>query len=285
MKSTITDLIKANSSTLIYGMSGWGKSQIVETAAEELGMKCQILSLAGVAPEDFGIPAVRDNYYDYLPPRWAYGFHKSGEDFVLFLDEITQATIQVMHAIYPIVLDKRIAGLHLPKMRIIAASNYDHENPHLTSIMKPLLNRFDVEIKIEEDFGQSLVDDFWKYIENKYPDLKSVIKKLKANSISTNPRAYEVGLQFMRNNPNADNTSKFLVFKKAFGDLARVVMDEIKQKIVHNETNDDTRLKQASFAYRHKALSIGGVLRLSPSKEDITRAFNLSPEEMECVFI
>lgn len=285
MKSTITDLLKSNTSALIYGMSGWGKSQIVEQASAELGMKCQILSLAGVAPEDFGIPTVRDGYYEYLPPKWAHDYYKSGEDFVLFLDEITQATIQVMHAVYPLVLERRIGGLHLPNMRIIAASNYDHENPHLTTIMKPLLNRFEVEIKIEEDFGQSMVDDFWQYISNKYPEQNQIINILHANAITTNPRAYESGIRFLQDSPKATNIAKLLVFKKAFGDLASVIMEKFKQEVIESETDDDKRLKQASFAYRNRVLMFNGVMKMNPSQADISYVYNLSGEEKECVFI
>lgn len=285
MKSTIIDLLKSNTSTIIYGMSGWGKSQIIEQSSAMLGMKCQILSLAGVAPEDFGIPTIREGYYEYLPPKWAYDYYKSGEDFVLFLDEITQATIQVMHAIYPLVLEKRIGGLYLPNMRIIAASNYDHENPHLTNIMKPLLNRFDVEIKIEEDFGQSMIDDFWKYIEYKYPNQHLLFNKLKSNSITTNPRAYEAGIKFIEENPKANNIAKLLVFKKSFGDLAAVLLDKIKQNIIENETDDDSRLKKASFAYKNKIVTMDGFMKMNPSKEEIAAIYNLTTEEKECVFI
>lgn len=285
MKSTITDLLKSNTSAIIYGMSGWGKSQIIEQSAQDLGMKCQILSLAGVAPEDFGIPTVREGYYEYLPPKWAYDYYKSGDNFVLFLDEITQATIQVMHAVYPLVLERRIGGLHLPNMRIIAASNYDHENPHLTTIMKPLLNRFEVEIKIEEDFGQGMVDDFWEYIIKKYPQQEQVIHILQNNIISTNPRAYESGIRFIQDNPKATNIAKLLVFKKAFGDLTSVVIEKFKQEIIENETDDDARIKQASFAYRNKVVLLKGIMKMNPSKEQIADAYNLSSEEKECVFI
>lgn len=285
MKSTITDLLKSNTSTIIYGMSGWGKSQIIEQSSKELDMKCQILSLAGVAPEDFGIPTVRDGYYEYLPPKWAYDFYKTGENFVLFLDEITQATIQVMHAIYPLILEKRIGGLHLPNMRIIAASNYDHENPHLTTIMKPLLNRFEVEIKIEEDFGQSMVDDFWEYIGGKYSEQNTIINMLRNNSISTNPRAYESGIRFMQENPKATDMAKLFVFRKAFGELANMIIEEFKQEIIENETNDDARLKKASFAYRNKVVFLKGLMKINPSNEDISDAYSLTSEEKECVFI
>lgn len=285
MKDTIKGLLSSNTNTILYGKSGWGKSQIVEQCAQELNMKCHILSLAGVAPEDFGIPAVREGYYEYLPPKWAMECYNTQENFVLFLDEITQATVQVLHAIYPLVLNKRIGGLVLPNMRIIAASNYDHENPHLTSIMTPLLNRFDVEIRIEEDFGQSLANDFWAYIEPKYPTIKHITDKLKANQIITNPRAYEAGFKYLVQNPSANKDSMHIVLRKSFGDLCPVVTREIKQKIVSNESDVSVRLKRASFCYRNNLLAIDGVGIQSPTKEQIIYAFNLSPEEQECVFV
>lgn len=285
MKETITHLLKSNINTILYGKSGWGKSQIIEQSACELGMKCQILSLAGVAPEDFGIPAVREGYYEYLPPKWAVDFYNSGEDFVLFLDEITQATIQVMHAIYPLVLERRIGGLTLPNMRIIAASNYDHENPHLTTIMKPLINRFDAEIRIEEDFGQSMIDDFWAYISGKYPNQINIINLLKKNAITTNPRAYEAGLRFIKDATGGPQIAKHIMFRKSFGDMAGVVLREIEQDIVENETFDNARLKAASFAYQRKVVTKNGVLKMNPSLDEISDVFELSEEEKESVFI
>lgn len=285
MKEVMKDLIKSNANTLVHGMSGWGKSQVIEQSAKELGMKCHILSLAGVAPEDFGIPTVKDGFYEYLPPKWAYDAHKSGEDFVLFLDEMTQATIQVMHAIYPIVLEKRIGGLHLPNMRVIAASNYDHENPNLTTVMKPLLNRFAVRLNIEADFGQVLVDDFWKYISAKYPAQLDTIELLKQNTITTNPRAYENGLRFLDREPNANPVTRNLVLREAFGDLAAVVQKEVVQDIITNETHDDARLRKAAFAYKHKIISKDWVMQMNPTKKEIIEQFQLTEEEQDIVFI
>ncbi len=248
-------------------------------------MKCVLLSLAGVAPEDFGIPSVKDGYYDYLPPKWAFDFHKTGENFVLFLDEITQATIQVLHAIYPVVLDKRIGGLSLPNMRVIAASNYDHENPNLTTIMQPLLNRFAVEINIEEDFAQSIISDFWVYIKNRYPAQEKLSELLFKNIITTNPRAYESGYKFLNENPLADAVTKALVCRKAFGDMAPVVMNLYDQEIVVSETHDQERLKGAAFAFRNNITVSQGVMNMKPSREDIIDLFKLSKEEAEIVFI
>lgn len=285
MKETITNLLRSNTTTIIYGMSGWGKSQIVEQAAKELNMDCKILSLAGVAPEDFGIPAVKEGYYEYLPPKWVVDFYESGKDFVLFLDEITQATIQVMHAVYPLVLNKRIGDFCLPKMRVIAASNYDYENPHLTTIMKPLLNRFDVELKIEEDFGQTMVDDFWAYISGKYQGQISLIEMLKSNVIATNPRAYEAGINFLQNNPGASDITKLVICRKAFGELANVVLSGYKQDVTTNETHDQDRVMKAGFAYKNNVIAMGGALKMNPSRDEIAKYFNLSDEEKECVFI
>jgi len=285
MKESTKHFIDANISVLVYGNSGWGKTQIVKQCAEELNMKCYVLSLAGVAPEDFGIPSTQKTHYQYLPPKWAYNFHKSQESFVLFLDEITQATVQVMHAIYPLVLEKRVGDLHLPNMRIIAASNHEYENQNLTPIMQPLLNRFDVIVDLEKDFGDTLSQNFWKYIKSKYKNLDNVIDVLFDQQITTNPRAYEVGFNFIQNNPQASKQQKMLVLRRSFGDLAPVVLKNLKQEIIENETNDNSRIRHAARAFKNKMLFVDGKFEINPTKELISNIYNLSEEEKASAFI
>lgn len=144
MITKIQECIKHNLPLLIFGKSGWGKTAMVEQAGEALNMEVVKLSLALSLPEDIGgIPAPKGESFQYRLPQW---FHsRKNKAFVLFLDEINQASVQVLHAIYSLVHERRLHHVTNPEMRIVAAGNMEDENPHLTEIMTPLLKRFYVE--------------------------------------------------------------------------------------------------------------------------------------------
>jgi hypothetical protein len=126
------------------------------------------LPLAGVSPEDIGgMPRPNDaknpTAFRYLAPQWFDD--NRDKDFVLFLDEFNQASIDTMHAMFYLVNDRMTAGQKNPKMRIVAAGNTEDENEFLTPIPKPLRDRFVYQIKWSGDIDASI-----KYLTQKYPD-------------------------------------------------------------------------------------------------------------------
>lgn len=54
LKNTLGHQLRVRKNTLIFGQSGWGKSQIVEQVAEELGYELVKLTASTKVPEDFG---------------------------------------------------------------------------------------------------------------------------------------------------------------------------------------------------------------------------------------
>lgn len=185
MKQTIRRSIEANIPLLILGKSGWGKSSIIKQTCSEMGLPLVDLRCASLLPEDImGIPQISEDKrsYSFLPPHWA--IENSEKDFVLFLDEINQGTVQVLHAIYRVVLDREISEIKLPRMRIIAAGNKNEENPLLTELMTPLLKRFYV-VDWECDHNAAC-----EYLNDKYD--------VKLQEIYTTPRETEMGLIFWK---------------------------------------------------------------------------------------
>jgi MoxR-like ATPase len=141
MSNLILNALKSDLPLLIKGKSGWGKTSLVEQAGETLGVEVVKLSLALSLPEDIGgIPSPKGDSFTYLLPDWFYSRRDS--EFILFLDEINQAAPQTLHAIYSLVQERRLHGVTNPRMKVMAAGNLNEENPHLTEIMQPLLNRF-----------------------------------------------------------------------------------------------------------------------------------------------
>lgn len=141
VKSLIRKCVENDLPLLMIGKSGWGKTSLVDTVGEELGMDVVKLSLALCLPEDVGgIPSPQGNSFTYLLPDWFES--RKDKEFILFLDEINQASPQVLHAIYGLVQERRLHNTVNPKMHVVAAGNRAEENAHLTDIMQPLLNRF-----------------------------------------------------------------------------------------------------------------------------------------------
>ena len=70
---------------------------MIQQVAEELGLKLIDFRLSEVLPEDIvGIPKVKDDYYEYVPPKWLYDVvNNPDKKYLLFLDEITQGTPEV----------------------------------------------------------------------------------------------------------------------------------------------------------------------------------------------
>ena len=57
-------VLKSKKNILLFGKSGWGKSQIVKKYCEDHGLKLKIISLASKIPEAIGcIPHATDKGY------------------------------------------------------------------------------------------------------------------------------------------------------------------------------------------------------------------------------
>lgn len=141
MKDFIQKAVKNDLPILLFGRSGWGKTEMVEQVGVSLKMDVVKVSLALSLPEDVGgIPCPSGDTFRYLLPDWFYS--RKDDEFILFLDEINQASPQVLHSIYSLVQERRLHNVTNKKMRVVAAGNLAEENVHLTEIMQPLLNRF-----------------------------------------------------------------------------------------------------------------------------------------------
>lgn len=140
---TIRAGLMADLPLMIFGKSGWGKTEILMSEASKLGLETYKLSLALSLPEDVGgipSPSPCKSHFTYLLPEWFES--RKDKSFVLFLDEINQAAPQTLHSIYSLVQERRLHNVTNKNMKIVAAGNFSEENPHLTEIMQPLLNRF-----------------------------------------------------------------------------------------------------------------------------------------------
>lgn len=241
--------IKNNIPMLITGDTGSGKSSIVKAVAQELGYDLYDLRLAGILPEDIGgLPRPQGDYYEYLMPKWFK--ERLGKPFVLFLDEINQASIQVLHALYGVVLDRMVAGVKNPEMRIVAACNDFKENEYVTDLMKPLRARFPVDIVHEPD-----KQEVKNILIKKYPQHEEIVDIVQKSGKNISPRELEFGLSMID-----AGLVDVKILQKCFYELTSNVIKKIYIK--RNELSEDSenaKIKDAVSKIKAGSVMFGGV--------------------------
>lgn len=133
--------LAANSSVLLLGDPGVGKSAIISDLAKKLQMPLHILIGSTLDPTDVGgLPVVINGQVDRQPMR---AIREAAEKpVILFLDEISAAPLPVQAAFLRLILE-RVAGdveLH-PETRVVAAANPPEQAPGGFDLSAPLMGR------------------------------------------------------------------------------------------------------------------------------------------------
>ena len=179
---------------MVEGEPGTGKSEIIEHFARVEELRLLRLPLHQMEATDFlGPPSFSGDFSTYAAPRWLWELTEagaqSGDDsgagvrsqgsggVLVFLDELPQATPQVMHAISSIILGRTvgIAGLPLAKgIRFVAAGNRASDGAYAAPLGTHLLSRLiKVSIKVS-------LEDWREYARDRGVDPR-VIAFLSAN--------------------------------------------------------------------------------------------------------
>lgn len=201
----IKEALIYNIPTLFYGEKGWGKTQLINQVSRELNYECITLLLADVLPEDLsGIPTINkelqqvDKYLLNTLKKVENNL-KNGIQTVLFLDEITQCSPQVMNCLYYLIENRRIGINEYPELRIIGATNYDEESDYLSQMPLPLIDRFYITNWVND------ANEINKYINNKYNldfdyslFLISEIKNKVNFKKTCNPRSIEKTIKYYK---------------------------------------------------------------------------------------
>ena len=144
------DAIKGKSDFFVQGEAGWAKTALVTQMANTCGYTVITVYLDKAVPEDLdGLPAVREDKNRQSGivqvralPVWAqYMLDRPNEKFLLFFDEMNQATSDVMHSLMPIVLKHVIGGIEFDNYFCGGAGNMSYEDNTLESIPKALMSR------------------------------------------------------------------------------------------------------------------------------------------------
>jgi hypothetical protein len=137
----VAPILPRETSVLLRGAHGIGKSQVVRQIAKGFGLPVTDRRLSQMSEGDMiGLPSTDGEVTRFNPPEWYKDACK--RPVCLFLDELNRATPEVMQAAFQIVLDRELNGWQLhPDTRVFAAVNTG--GSYTVNEMDPaLLDRF-----------------------------------------------------------------------------------------------------------------------------------------------
>ena len=128
-------------SLLLLSPPGTGKSEMVQQAALEAGLRCRTLLGTQIAPEDVsGVPKIVGERSVFCPPRLI--LPEGSEPFCLFLDELPSCTPDVQKAFHSLLLERRLGEHALPcGSWVIAAGNRLEDRALVRALSSTLVNR------------------------------------------------------------------------------------------------------------------------------------------------
>lgn len=143
--------IVARKNFFVQGEAGWAKSAVIKQMAKKAGFTVITVFLDKALPEDLdGLPAVREDkrrvgrvVQEKAMPVWAqYMYDHPKTKFLLFFDELNQASNDVLKALMPIShKDRVICGHEFKNYFCGAAGNLKTEND-LEDLPRPVMARF-----------------------------------------------------------------------------------------------------------------------------------------------
>jgi len=137
----VSTKLPVDTSVLLRGNHGIGKSQVVRQVAKHFGLEVIDRRLSQMSEGDMiGLPSTDGEVTRFNPPDWYKTACK--KPMCLFLDELNRATPEVMQAAFQVVLDRELNGWKLhPQTRVYAAINAS--SAYTVNEMDPaLLDRF-----------------------------------------------------------------------------------------------------------------------------------------------
>ena len=241
-------VLKSKKNILLFGKSGWGKSQIVKKYCEDHGLKLKIISLASKLPEAIGgIPHATDKgyYEELLSEELKEVFEDEGEGWVIFFDEINQAVQEVLNTLYgicyPMGEDRVWAGHSLSKAQIVACANLSDGTDgvtYLNDLPTPLVNRF---FPFELECSKT---DAKNYLKKKYRNIPQVVKYIDVMlDAEKSPRTIDECLNILQYEPEL---SGLLLQSKLQSALTAKVLD-IQKKIKSADPAKTLKLCRQSY--------------------------------------
>ena len=243
MSTYLNKLIAHNiqSSLMIWGPPGIGKSAIVSMVAKEQKIDLIDLRISQLAPTDLrGLPVPEDNKAKWYPPEF---LPTSGKG-ILFLDEINMAPPAIQGIAQQLILDRRVGSYKVPDGWFIwGAGNRKEDFAAVFDMPAPLANRF---IHLE---ATSSLKDFKAYAISKGFDDQiisflnfrpTLLHKVNKDSPAwPSPRSWEIANNLLSANlaidpavgdPAAAEFRSFIKIYKTLPDIEPILNGDPKAK-------------------------------------------------------
>lgn len=168
----IVNTIACNDVPYVSGPPAIGKSQVVAQVARDANAKLIDIRLSQILPEDLtGLPErdEKTGKAKYLPfdlfPLEGDEIPDGYSGWIIFLDELSSASEEVLAAAYSLILDKTVGGKKLhPRVRVIAAGNRAKDSAIARELPDTLITRMlPIEMKVSSKdwltWAESLPED------------------------------------------------------------------------------------------------------------------------------
>jgi hypothetical protein len=175
---------KADKPVLLEGPHGVGKSQLVEQAAEKLGIGFLVRDLSLLEPPDLtGLPVVKNGQTGYAPPSF---LPTSGKGILAF-EELNRAEKYMMSPCLQLLTARCLNDYKLPKGWLpVAAINPDSEGYDVRPLDPALLSRF-IRIAVEANVASWLT---WADAHGIHQGVRRYVAAVPDIFAATNPRAW-----------------------------------------------------------------------------------------------
>jgi MoxR-like ATPase len=303
--------INAKEPFFVQGHAGWGKTTIIKNVAKAHGLTVITVYLDKAQPEDLGglpIPSTKEDgrtSVSYALPAWAeYIYERPEDDFLVFFDEMNQASPEVQNALMPILLESVIGGIYFDNVWYGAAGNFSEENASVSELSAPLRSRF-----IKENIWNEEWTEAFEYITDKYNDKlpENLLNTILQNNICMNPRELSKMLDAiisLKNNAKRQYDIKSIHHRiNGFNHLDKTaetkkIVEEVHKYLYTNQEQEQERpkkqakvtravLSQAMINQYTQTIKNGGYFDNEGEFVDLSgdwaKTLNITPEEAELI--
>ena len=208
LSSYLSSIVEHNiqSSLMIWGAPGIGKSSVVSSVAKRNNLELIDLRISQLAPTDLrGIPVPNDNVACWYPPEF---LPKDGKG-ILFLDEINMAPPAVQGIAQQLILDRKVGSYKVPDGWFIwSAGNRKEDFAAVFDMPAPLANRFihlEVTTGLDEFKDYALTNDVDDRIISFLNFRPKYLHKIDRNSPSwPSPRSWDISNSLLKANLDID---------------------------------------------------------------------------------